>query len=109
LTETTKHLIGKAELAHMRKDAFLINTSRGAIVDEAALAQALEEGRLAGAGLDVYEEEPRVYPTLLSLRNVVLLPHIGSATSETRIRMGMMVIDNISAALAGREPPNRVA
>jgi glyoxylate reductase len=109
LTPETKHLIGKTELALMQKTAFLINTARGPIMDEAALAQALAEGRLAGAGLDVYEEEPRVHPALLSLRNVVLLPHIGSATYETRIRMGMMVIENISAVLAGRDAPNRVS
>ena len=108
LTQETRHLIGKTELALMQKGAFLINTARGPIVDEAALAEALAEGRLAGAGLDVYEDEPMVHPALLSLRNVVLLPHIGSATYETRIRMGMMVIENISAVLAGRDAPNRV-
>ena len=108
LTEHTRHLIGKKELAVMRSTAFLINTARGAVIDEAALAEALATGRPAGAGLDVYEHEPDIHPGLLRLSNVVLLPHLGSATAQTRIRMGMMVIDNITAALSGREPPNRV-
>jgi glyoxylate reductase len=108
LTEHTRHLIGKKELALMRNTAYLINTARGAVVDEAALAEALAAGRPAGAGLDVYEHEPDIHSGLLRLSNVVLLPHLGSATAQTRIRMGMMVIENITAALAGREPPNRV-
>jgi glyoxylate reductase len=101
-------MIGKAEIALIRRTAYLINTARGAIVDEPALIEALEQGRLAGAGLDVYPEEPRVDPRLLALPNVVLLPHIGSATRETRVKMGMMVLENITAVLAGREAPNRV-
>ncbi len=109
LTEGTRHFIGKAELARMRRTAYLINTARGPVVDEAALAEAMAQGRLAGAGLDVYEDEPRVHPRLLGLSNVVLLPHIGSATYETRVKMGMMVVENITAALAGKEPPNRVS
>jgi glyoxylate reductase len=108
LTEHTWHLIGKKELALMRSTAFLINTARGAVVDEAALAEALASGRLAGAGLDVYEHEPDVHPALLRLSNVVLLPHLGSATAQTRLRMGMMVIENITAVLSGGQPPNRV-
>ena len=108
LTEKTRHLIGKAELARMQRTAYLINTSRGPVVDEAALAAALAEGRLAGAGLDVYEDEPHVHPRLLGLFNVVLLPHLGSATYETRVKMGMMVVENITAVLAGKEAPNRV-
>lgn len=108
LIEETRHLIGEAELSRMKPTSYLINTARGPIVDETALAEALAHGRLAGAGLDVYEEEPRVHSGLLGLSNVVLLPHIGSATYETRVKMGMMVVDNISAVLAGREPPNRV-
>jgi glyoxylate reductase len=108
LTEHTGHLIGKKELALMRSTAFLINTARGAVVDEAALAEALASGRLAGAGLDVYEHEPDVHPALLRSSNVVLLPHLGSATAQTRLRMGMMVIENIAAVLSGGQPPNRV-
>jgi len=108
LNGSTRGMIGKAEIALIRRTAYLINTARGAIVDEPALIEALEQGRLAGAGLDVYPEEPRVDPRLLALPNVVLLPHIGSATRETRVKMGMMVLENITAVLAGREEPNRV-
>ena len=108
MNESTRSMIGKAEIAQMRRTVYLVNTARGAIVDEPALIEALEQGRLAGAGLDVYPEEPRVHPRLLALPNVVLLPHIGSATHETRVRMGMMVLENIAAVLAGREAPNRV-
>jgi len=108
LTDSTRGLIGKAELAMMRRSAYLINTARGAVVDEAALAEALEQGRLAGAGLDVYQHEPHVDSRLLALPNAVLLPHIGSATTETRVKMGLMVADNITAVLEGREAPHRV-
>jgi glyoxylate reductase len=108
LTNETRHLIGKAELARMKETAFLINTARGAIVDEAALTEALAQSRLKGAALDVYEHEPRIHPGLKDLPNVVLLPHMGSATHETRVKMGMMMVENISAVLAGKEPPNRV-
>lgn len=108
LADSTRGLIGKSELAMMRRSAYLINTARGAVVDEAALAEALEQGRLAGAGLDVYPHEPHVHPRLLALPNTVLLPHIGSATTETRVKMGLMVADNITAVLEGREAPNRV-
>src|SRR2546426_12458936 len=99
LIDSTRGLIGKAELAMMRRSAYLINTARGAVVDEAALAEALEQGRLAGAGLDVYQHEPRVHPRLRALPNTVLLPHIGSATTETRVKMGLVVADNITAVL----------
>ena len=108
LTEHTRHLIGKEQLALMRRTAYLINTARGAVVDEKALAEALTAGHPAGAGLDVYEHEPDIHPDLLRLSNVVLLPHLGSATMETRVRMGMMVMENITATLSGKEPPNRV-
>jgi glyoxylate reductase len=108
LTTETRHLIGETELARMKPTAFLINTARGAIVDEAALTKALGQSRLGGAGLDVYENEPLIHSGLQGLPNVVLLPHIGSATHETRVKMGMMVVENISAVLAGGEPPNRV-
>ena len=79
----------------MRKDAFLINTARGDVVDEAALVDALQQGRIAGAGLDVYEREPQVTAALLSMENVVLLPHLGSATTATRVAMGMRVLRNL--------------
>lgn len=108
LNDSTRGLIGKAEIALIRRTGCLINTARGAIVDEPALIEALEQGALAGAGLDVYPEEPRVNPRLLALPNVVLLPHIGSATHEARVKMGMLVLENITAVLAGREAPNRV-
>src|SRR5437879_7372958 len=108
LTDSTRGLIGKAELAMMRRSAYLINTARGAVVDEAALAEALEQGRLAGAGLDVYQHGPHVHSRLLALPNAVLLPHIGSATTETRVKMGLMVADNITAVLEGRAAPHRV-
>lgn len=108
LNDSTRGLIGKAELSLIRRTGCLINTARGAIVNEPALIEALEQGVLAGAGLDVYPEEPRVNPRLLALPNVVLLPHIGSATHEARVKMGMLVLENITAVLAGREAPNRV-
>ncbi len=92
----------------MRPTAFLINTSRGSVVDEGALVDALTEGQLAGAGLDVYEREPELHPALLRLPQVVVLPHLGSATLSTRVRMGMMCIENIQAVLEGRPAPNRV-
>ena len=104
----TRHLIGAPELARMKRTAYLINTSRGPIVDEGALVAALVEGRLAGAGLDVYEHEPRVPPELLALPNVVLTPHVGSATGELRAEMAMIVVDNILAVLADCRPPNCV-
>jgi glyoxylate reductase len=109
LTEATHHLIGAPELDRMKRTAYLINTSRGPVVDEAALVNALQAGRLAGAGLDVYEEEPSLHPGLLGLGNAVLLPHVGSATYETRIRMGMICLENIAAVLAGKPAPNQVS
>lgn len=108
LTDTTRHLIGRPELAQMKPTAFLINTSRGPVIDESALIAALEERTIAGAGLDVYEHEPAVSPALCSLPNVVLLPHLGSATLETRVRMGLICLENITAALEGRSVPHRV-
>jgi lactate dehydrogenase-like 2-hydroxyacid dehydrogenase len=98
----TFHLIDAARLARMKPTAVLINTARGPVVDEAALAAALTERRIAAAGLDVYEEEPRVHPALLPLENAVLLPHLGSATEETRNAMGMRVADNLAEFFAGR-------
>jgi lactate dehydrogenase-like 2-hydroxyacid dehydrogenase len=104
----TRHLIDAERLAGMRSGAFLINTARGDVVDEAALISALRAGRIAGAGFDVYEAEPAVSPELLAMENVVLLPHLGSATVETRIAMGMKVLENAKAFFAGKEPPNRL-
>jgi lactate dehydrogenase-like 2-hydroxyacid dehydrogenase len=93
----------------MRSDAFLINTARGDIVDETALVEALEANRIAGAGLDVFEAEPQVSQGLLNREDVVLLPHLGSATVETRVAMGLRALENAKAFFAGDEPPDRVA
>jgi glyoxylate reductase len=102
----TTHLIGARELALMRPSAFLVNTARGPIVDEQALVQALAGRRIAGAALDVFEDEPRVNPALLAMDNVVLTPHLGSAVAELREAMAHVVVDNIVAILQGRRPPN---
>jgi glyoxylate reductase len=109
LTQDTHHLIDEAALRLMKPTAFLINASRGPVVDEAALVRALQEHRLAGAGLDVYEREPELQKGLRELPQVVLLPHLGSATAETRIRMGLMCVENVLAVLEGKPAPNRVA
>jgi lactate dehydrogenase-like 2-hydroxyacid dehydrogenase len=106
---STRHMIGAEALRAMKRDAILVNTGRGSLVDEAALAAALRAGEIAAAGLDVYEQEPAVHPALVDLANVVLLPHLGSATVETREAMGMRVADNLDAFFAGREPLDRVA
>ncbi len=108
LLPETRHLIGAAQLARMKKTAVLVNTARGPVVDEAALAQALAQGQIAYAGLDVYEREPEVHPGLLQVRNVVLAPHIASASIATRTRMCLMAAENVVAALEGRRPPNLV-
>jgi lactate dehydrogenase-like 2-hydroxyacid dehydrogenase len=105
----TRHLVDAGLLARMKPTAILVNTARGTSVDEAALAEALAERRIAAAGLDVYEREPVVDPALLALENVVLLPHLGSATLEARTAMGLQAALNLDAWFAGREPPNRVA
>ena len=107
-TPDTHHLIDAAALARMRAGSVLINTARGSVVDEVALAGALRHGPLGAAGLDVYEREPAVDPALLTLDNVVLLPHLGSATVETRTAMGMRALANIDAVFAGHSPPDRV-
>jgi glyoxylate reductase len=109
LTPETRHLINEAALQLMKPTAFLINAARGPVVDEAALANALRDGRLAGAGFDVYENEPELSPGLRELNQVVLLPHLGSATTETRIRMGLMCVENVLAVLEGKPAPNRVS
>ncbi len=93
----------------MRPTAYLVNTSRGPVVDEAALAQALRDGAIAGAGLDVFEREPAVDPGLLELENVVLIPHLGSATIETRTAMAVLAARNVAAVLAGDPPPTPIA
>jgi glyoxylate reductase len=108
LTADTHHMIGASELALMKPSAFLINTARGKVVDEEALVQALRAKKIAGAGLDVFEHEPHPHPGLATLPNVVLLPHIGSASAESRMRMAMRAVDNLLAALDGRTPPDVV-
>jgi glyoxylate reductase len=104
LTEETHHLIGRAELASMRRTAILVNTSRGPIIDEAALVEALRSGEIAGAGLDVYEREPEMAPGLAGCASAVLLPHLGSATGKTRAAMGELAARNILAVLDGGAP-----
>ena len=106
LTPQTRHQIGKRELARMKRTAFLINTARGAIVDETALTRALQRGQIAGAGLDVFEHEPQVTPALLKMASVVATPHLGSAVVEVREQMANIVVDNILALLGGKTPPN---
>jgi glyoxylate reductase len=108
LTPETTHLISADKLRLMKKEAILVNVSRGPVVDEIALAEALERGRIWAAGLDVYEREPDIEERLLSLDNVVLLPHIGSATYETRIRMARMAAKNLVQGLSGRNPDNLI-
>lgn len=108
LTPLTRHLIDGRTLALMKPDSYLVNTSRGEIIDEAALAEALAQGRLAGAGLDVYEDEPTPHPALLGLENVILAPHIGSATHESRREMGEKVLINIRAHIDNHACPDRV-
>ncbi len=108
LTADTHHLIGAPQLALMKPTAFLINTSRGPVVEESALVDALLRRRLAGAGLDVFEQEPLFHPSLRELRQVVLLPHLGSATLATRVRMGMICLENIAAVCAGKPASNQV-
>ena len=108
LNEETRHLIGKRELELMKPTAYLINNARGPIVDEKALVEALHEKRIAGAGLDVYEDEPELAPGLAELDNVVLLPHLGSASIQTRTDMATMAAHNLLTVLSGNLPPNLV-
>jgi glyoxylate reductase len=107
-TPATYHLLSSRRLQLLRPDAYLINTARGEVVDEKALVEALKNGDIAGAGLDVYENEPAVNPAFLSMENVVLLPHMGSATQEGRIAMGERVLINIKTFVDGNKPPDRV-
>lgn len=104
LTSETRHLVDKLALTRMKRSAYLVNTARGPIVDEAALAWALQEHLLAGAALDVFENEPAVHPDLFKLENVLLVPHLGSATRETRTAMADLAVENVLAVLAGRPP-----
>jgi glyoxylate reductase len=104
LSAETRHLIGAEALGRMRASAFLVNTTRGPVVDEAALAEALRAGTIAGAGLDVFEREPEVHPALLELENAVLIPHLGSATVETRTAMAVLAAENVAAVLRGGAP-----
>ncbi|MGH8501554.1 MAG: 2-hydroxyacid dehydrogenase [Gammaproteobacteria bacterium] len=105
----THHLLNAKRIGLMQRHAFLINSARGDVVDDKALIDALKAGAIAGAGLDVFEQEPRVSAALLKMENVVTLPHLGSATTETRVAMGERVLSNLEAFFAGQEPPDRVA
>ena len=106
LLPDTRHLISKVALGKMKPTAYLINTTRGPVVDEAALAEALERRQIAGAALDVYEHEPKVHPALIARKDVILAPHIGSATVDTRTKMAVMAVTNAVALFKGQRPPN---
>ncbi len=108
LTPETRHAFGAAEFTAMKKTAVLVNSARGPVVDEAALARALQDGEIFAAGLDVFEDEPQIHPDLLDCQNAVLIPHLGSASQETRSRMAEIAATNIIARLNGRTPPNCV-
>jgi lactate dehydrogenase-like 2-hydroxyacid dehydrogenase len=108
-TPETRHLMNRERLALMRPDAFLVNTARGDVVDEEALVEALQQKKIAGAGLDVFEREPEVTRALLGMENVVLLPHLGSATTETRVAMGMRALENLRLFFGGKPLRDRVA
>jgi glyoxylate reductase len=105
LTPQTRHLFSTEQFRAMKRTAVLVNTSRGPVVDEVALARALKDGEIFAAGLDVFENEPDVHPDLLGLENVVIIPHLGSATVDTRRAMGLLAVENVFAALDGRRPP----
>ena len=108
LNSETHHLIGRRELLQMKPSSYLINTARGPIVDEKTLIEVLQKRRIAGAGLDVFEKEPRISPKLLRLKNVVVLPHLGSGSIEARTQMGLIVAENLKAVVEGRTPPHQV-
>jgi glyoxylate reductase len=105
LTPQTRHMFSTEQFRAMKRSAVLVNTSRGPVVDEAALARALRDGEIFAAGLDVFENEPDVHPDMLGLENVVIIPHLGSATVDTRRAMGLLAVENVFAALDGRRPP----
>jgi lactate dehydrogenase-like 2-hydroxyacid dehydrogenase len=107
-SKDTHHLIGAAELAMMKPSAIFINTARGGVADDAALIAALKAKKIAGAGLDVFENEPALNPEFLTLENVVLIPHIGSATHNTRMNMAKLAAKNLTLALQGQTPPNLI-
>jgi glyoxylate reductase len=108
LNPDTRHMSGAREFALMKPTAFIVNTARGPIIDEAAMIRALAKKQIAGAGLDVFEHEPKVAAQLRRMKNVVLTPHLGSAVAEVRERMANIVVDNIQALIDGRTPPNCV-
>jgi lactate dehydrogenase-like 2-hydroxyacid dehydrogenase len=108
LNKATEKLMGEKEFKLMKDSAYLINTSRGAVIDEKALLQALRDDQIAGAGLDVFEDEPKLTPGLVNEDNVILLPHIGSASKETRTKMAVMAAENLLAGLKGEDIPNLV-
>jgi lactate dehydrogenase-like 2-hydroxyacid dehydrogenase len=108
-TSETRHLMNSVRLAKMKPSAYLINTARGDVVDEAALVEALKKGWIAGAGLDVFEKEPQIAPALVAMENVVMLPHLGSATEETRVAMGMRALENLRLFFSGAPLRDRVA
>jgi glyoxylate reductase len=108
LNAETRHMISDKQFALMKPTAFIINTARGAIIDEKALMRALKKKLIAGAGLDVFEHEPKLPPALRTMKNVVLTPHLGSAVMEIRDKMANIVVDNIQALIDGRTPPNCV-
>jgi glyoxylate reductase len=108
LNAETRHMISDKQFALMKPTAFIINTARGAIIDEKALVRALKKKRIAGAGLDVFEHEPKLPPALKTMKNVVLTPHLGSAVMEVRERMANHVVDNLQALIGGGTPPNCV-
>ena len=108
LTEETRHLFGREQFRKMKRTAVLVNSARGPIVDEAELAAALKEGEIFAAGIDVFENEPEVHPDLLECENAVIVPHLGTATVDTRNAMGMLAADNLFAAVEGRRPPTLI-
>jgi glyoxylate reductase len=108
LSPETRHLINRERLQRMKPTAVLVNTSRGPVIDEEALAAALRDGEIFAAGLDVFEREPEVHPDLLEQENAVVIPHLGSATVDTRLAMGMLAVDNLFAALEGHRPPTLI-
>ena len=109
LTPETHHLLNERTIASLPAGAIVVNTARGPVVDDEALIAALKSGRLSAAGLDVFDGEPNIHPAYKTLENAFLLPHLGSATTETRTAMGMLAIDNLEAVFSGAEPPARVA